>query len=104
MVQAPDEITLPSPARDSRVQRRLQDHLSLLKRRQVTKAAAAGRVCIETTRIGKTQANFSAVPSGAHPLETPLVHPRVAGGAPSAQRQSSASARSQASRSKAQSG
>ena len=39
MVQAPDKITLPRSARDGRVQRRLQDQLSLLKRRQVTKVA-----------------------------------------------------------------
>jgi hypothetical protein len=39
MVQAPDKITPPRFARDSRVQRRIQDHLSLLKRRQLTKVA-----------------------------------------------------------------
>ena len=39
MVQAPDKITPPRSARDSRVQRRIQDHLSLLKRRQLTKVA-----------------------------------------------------------------
>jgi hypothetical protein len=39
VVQAPDNITLPRSARDGRVQRRIQDHLRLLKRRQLTKVA-----------------------------------------------------------------
>ena len=39
MVQAPDKITPPRSARDGRVQRRTQDHLSLLKRRPLTKVA-----------------------------------------------------------------
>ena len=37
MVETPDKITLPRSARDGRVQRRIQDHLGLLKRRQLTK-------------------------------------------------------------------
>ena len=39
MVQAPDKIALSGFARDGRVQRGIQDHLSLLKRRQVIKVA-----------------------------------------------------------------
>ena len=39
MVQAPDKITPPRSARDSRVQRRIQNHLGLLKRRQLIKVA-----------------------------------------------------------------
>ena len=39
MVQAPDKITLPRSARDGRFQRRIQDHLSQLKGRQLTKVA-----------------------------------------------------------------
>ena len=39
MVQTPDEIALSRPAGNRRVQRRIQDHLGLLKRRQLTKVA-----------------------------------------------------------------
>jgi len=37
VVQAPDKVTLPCSARDGRVQRRIQDHLRLLERIQLTK-------------------------------------------------------------------
>src|SRR5215468_5173674 len=37
MVETPDKITLPGLAGNGRVERRLQDHLGLLKRRQLTK-------------------------------------------------------------------
>jgi len=39
VVQAPDKITLPCSARDGRVQRRIQEHLRLLTRRQWTTVA-----------------------------------------------------------------
>ena len=39
MVQAPDKIALSGFARDGRVQRGIQDHLGLLKRRQLRKVA-----------------------------------------------------------------
>ena len=39
MVQARDELPLSGPARNGRIQRRIQDHLGLLKRGQLTKVA-----------------------------------------------------------------
>jgi hypothetical protein len=39
VVQAPDKIALSGFARDGRVQRGIQDHLGLLKRRQLRKVA-----------------------------------------------------------------
>jgi hypothetical protein len=39
VVQAPNKITCPRSARDGRVQRRIQDHLSLLKRIELPKVA-----------------------------------------------------------------
>jgi hypothetical protein len=41
VVQAPDKIALSGFARDGRVQRGIQDHLGLLKRRQLIKVAQA---------------------------------------------------------------
>ena len=39
MVQAPDKIALSGFARDGRIQRGIQNHLGLLKRRQLMKVA-----------------------------------------------------------------
>src|SRR5215471_15530689 len=39
MVETPDKIPLPGLAGNGRVQRRIQDHLGLLKRRQLMKVA-----------------------------------------------------------------
>jgi hypothetical protein len=39
MVETPDKITLPGLAGHGRVSRRRQDHLGLLKRRQLMKVA-----------------------------------------------------------------
>src|SRR4029434_1585374 len=39
MVETPDKITLPGLAGNGRVSRRIQDHLGLLKRRQLMKVA-----------------------------------------------------------------
>src|SRR4029453_13934785 len=39
MVETPDKITLPGLAGNGRVQRSIQDHLRLLKRRQLMKVA-----------------------------------------------------------------
>ena len=52
VVQAPDKITPPRSARDGRIQRRIQDHLSLLKRRQLTKVAEELKEAQITRQVG----------------------------------------------------
>ena len=60
MVETPDKITPPRSARDSRVQRRIQDQLRLLKRRQLTKVAQE----LEEAQIAR-QVGFAEAPK--HP-------------------------------------